>query len=117
MDNKKWVPAIGQGAIGIESKKNNERINSLINKLNHEKTSYCVESERQVSRFFEASCSTPIAANAVIQNNNITISSMIGALDGSTKIYHKENGLVEDYLKIGLKVSIGLEKKGARDLL
>ena len=117
MDNRNWVPAIGQGAIGIESKKTNKRINSLINKLNHKKTSYCVESERQVSRFFEASCSTPIAANAVIQNNNITISSMIGALDGSKKIYHKENGLVEDYLKIGLKVSIGLEKKGARDLL
>ena len=42
---------------------------------------------------------------------------MIGSIDGNKKIYHKENGLVEDSQKIGRKVAIGLEGKGARKLL
>ena len=117
MNKEVWIPAIGQGAIGIESRKDNLIINNLINKLNHKLTSLCVNAEREVSKFFEASCSTPIAANAIINNNKIIISSMIGSIDGNKKIYHKENGLVEDSQKIGRKVAIGLEGKGARKLL
>ena len=77
----------------------------------------CVNAERQISEYFNASCSTPIAANAVIDNNNIIVSSMIGSIDGSEKIYHKETGSIKDSNKIGLSVAIGLEKKGARNLL
>jgi hydroxymethylbilane synthase len=117
MNKEVWIPAIGQGAIGIESRKDNLIINNLINKLNHKLTSLCVNAEREVSKFFEASCSTPIAANAIINNNKIVISSMIGSIDGNKKIYHKENGLVEDSQKIGREVAIGLERKGARKLL
>jgi len=118
LEKNLWVPAIGQGAIGIELKKDNHILNQLINKLNHKSTSLCVNAERQISEYFNASCSTPIAANAVIDNNNnIIVSSMIGSIDGSEKIYHKETGSIKDSNKIGLSVAIGLEKKGARNLL
>ena len=59
----------------------------------------------------------PIAANATIVNNSISISSMVGSLDGSKKIYHIENGSVKEYKKIAETVAIALEKKGARKLL
>ena len=117
MDKNTWVPAIGQGAIGIETRKNNKEVNSLINKLDHKLTSLCVNAEREISKFFEASCSMPIAANATIVNNSISISSMVGSLDGSKKIYHIENGSVKEYKKIAETVAMALEKKGARKLL
>ena len=117
MGIKKWIPAIGQGAIGIETKKNNKQINDLIYKLNHKETSLCVNAERQISKFFEASCNTPIAANAIIQDNIIEISSMIGSLDGKKTIYYQEKGLIENYEKVGFECAAGLESKGARELL
>jgi len=117
MDKKIWIPAIGQGAIGIESRKNNKIINNIVGKLNHEHTKICVDAEREVSAFFEASCSTPIAANAVIDKNTIILSSMIGAIDGSEKIYYEESGPIGISKKIGFNVSSKLEQKGARKLL
>ena len=117
MNEKIWVPAIGQGAIGVESRKDNKKINQLIEKLNHKNTSICVNAEREVSKFFKASCSTPIAAIASIHKNKIILSSMIGSIDGSKKIYYEENGLIEDYQKVGQNVALGLEKKGARKFL
>ena len=49
MDEREWLPAIGQGAIGIETKKNNVVINNLVEKLNDKETSICVNTERELS--------------------------------------------------------------------
>lgn len=117
MNERTWIPAIGQGAIGVESRKDNKKINQLIEKLNHKNTSICVNTEREVSKFFKANCTTPIAAIAYINKNKITLYSMIGAIDGSKKIYCEKNGLIEDYKKVGLSVALCLEQKGARKFL
>ena len=85
LNKNMWIPAIGQGAIGIEIKKSNEKLNKFINKLNDEHTSICVNAEREISKFFNASCNTPIAAYAETNNNNIYITSMIGNIEGSKK--------------------------------
>ena len=95
----------------------NKIINNLVAKLNDKKTSLCVKSERIISEYFEASCSTPVGANAIIKNNDIHLTAMIGSLDGKNKIYHEENGEIKDYKKIGLDAAKGLERKGARELL
>ena len=117
LNKNMWIPAIGQGAIGIEIKKSNERLNKFINKLNDEHTSICVNAEREISKFFNASCNTPIAAYAETNNNNIYITSMIGNIEGSKKIYSNKEGLLNNAQKIGYSLAIDLEKKGARDFL
>tara|TARA_Y100000389_G_C17420654_1_gene496491 strand:+ start:534 stop:1457 length:924 start_codon:yes stop_codon:yes gene_type:complete len=117
MDEKIWVPAIGQGAIGIETKKNNKIINNLVAKLNDKKTSLCVKSERIISEYFEASCSTPVGANAIIKNNDIHLTAMIGSLDGKTKIYNQGKGSLKEFKEIALNVANGIEEKGGRELL
>ena len=73
-----------------------------------------IAKNREISKFFEASCSMPIAANAIIHNNKISISSMVGSLDGSKKIYHKENGSLEEYKKISKKVNKDEKERGQR---
>jgi len=117
LNKNMWIPAIGQGAIGIEIKKSNEKLNKFINKLNDEHTSICVNAEREISKFFNASCNTPIAAYAETNNNNIYITSMIGNIEGSKKIYSNKEGLLNNAQKIGHSLAIDLEKKGARDFL
>ena len=117
LNKNMWIPAIGQGAIGIEIKKSNEKLNKFINKLNDNHTSICVNAEREVSKFFNASCNTPIAAYAETNNNNIYITSMIGNIEGSKKIYSNKEGLLNNAQKIGYSLAIDLEKKGARDFL
>ena len=117
MDEKIWVPAIGQGAIGIETKKDNKIINNLVVKLNNKKTSLCVKSERIISEYFEASCSTPVGANAIIKSNDIHLTAMIGSLDGKTKIYNQGEGSLKEFKEIALNVAKGIEEKGGRELL
>jgi len=117
LNKNMWIHAIGQGAIGIEIKKSNEKLNKFINKLNDEHTSICVNAEREISKFFNASCNTPIAAYAETNNNNIYITSMIGNIEGSKKIYSNKEGLLNNAQKIGYSLAIDLEKKGARDFL
>ena len=117
MDEKIWVPAIGQGAIGIETKKDNKIINNLVAKLNNKKTSLCVKSERIISEYFEASCSTPVGANAIIKSNDIHLTAMIGSLDGKTKIYNQGEGSLKEFKEIALNVAKGIEEKGGRELL
>ena len=117
MNEKIWIPAIGQGAIGVELRKDDKIMKNLIKKLNDNKTSVCVNLERQLSKYFQASCNTPLAALASIDNDKVKLFSMIGSIDGKQKIYYEENALLKDSRDLGTKVAIELEKKGARDLL
>ena len=117
MDEKVWVPAIGQGAIGIELRKDDAPMKNFIKKLNDSDSYICVNLEREVSKYFQASCSTPLAALASIHDSKINLVSMIGSIDGKRKIYHEENSLLSDANGLGTKVALSLEKKGARDLI
>ena len=117
MDEREWLPAIGQGAIGIETKKNNVVINNLVEKLNDKKTSICVNTEREVSKYFQANCNTPLAALAKISGNTIRLNAMIGSLDGQQKICFEADSLIENHKDLGIKVAKGLEAKGAGELL
>ena len=117
MDEREWLPAIGQGAIGIETKKNNVVINNLVEKLNDNETSICVNTEREVSRYFQANCNTPLAALAKISGNTIQLNAMIGSLDGQQKIYFEADSSIENHKDLGIKVAKGLEAKGAKELL
>lgn len=117
MDEREWLPAIGQGAIGIETKKNNFVINNLVEELNDKETSICVNAEREVSKYFQANCNTPLAALAKISGNTIRLNAMIGSLDGQQKICFEADSLIENHKDLGIKVAKGLEAKGAKELL
>ena len=114
---EEMLPAAAQGAIGIETKKNNVVINNLVEKLNDKETSICVNTEREVSRYFQANCNTPLAALAKISGNTIRLNAMIGSLDGQQKICFEADSLIENHKDLGIKVAKGLEAKGAKELL
>lgn len=80
------TPAIGQGAIGVVSKTNNSKIKTIIKKLNHEKTEFCVNLERRFMAKLDGSCKTPIACFAKFFGDDIQIKACIIHPDGSKKI-------------------------------
>jgi hydroxymethylbilane synthase len=77
------LPAVGQGALGIEARIDDVKTLSLIEFLNHEPTRVCVESERAFLTRLEGGCQVPIGAYATVVDRTITLEGLVGALDGS----------------------------------
>jgi len=71
IETRNMLPCVGQGAIGIEIRENDERVAKLCQRLNHFNTQVCTEAERSFLREMGGGCQTPVAAHAVIQKNTI----------------------------------------------
>jgi len=87
------TPAIGQGAIGVVTTRENKAIKNVITKLNHQETEFCVNLERKFMAELDGSCRTPIACFAKFFGHEIQIKSCIIHPDGSKKI--DDNIMVE----------------------
>ncbi|MEY8000256.1 hydroxymethylbilane synthase [Clostridium sp. Mt-5] len=99
---KELIPAIGQGALGVEIKKNSLHRNSFI-KLNDENTRVCVEAERSFMRTLNGDCHSTIGAYAQIDGQIINI---IGVFMVGTRLIKKDiTGNREDYMNLGKKLA------------
>ena len=111
------LPAIGQGAVGIECRVDDEFINSLLKKLNHEETSLCVKAERALLKKLEGGCQVPIAAYAKLTDGRIVIEGLVGSLDGKTLIKETLAGAPEKAESLGTALAEKLLLQGAREIL
>ncbi len=111
------LPAVGQGAIGIECRTNDETTQQLIAPLNDKDTSLCVLTERAFSRRLNGGCQLPIASHAVIENNQIKVDGLVARLDGSKVIRLQKIGESEDADKIGSSLAEALLDNGADAIL
>ena len=111
------IPAVGQGALGIEVLAGNEELNKMLLELNDDDTSRCVLAERVVSRSLAGSCTAPLGAYASISNNDFIIKGFVASPDGAQIIYAETKGDKSDFYKLGETLSQILIDKGARDIL
>jgi hydroxymethylbilane synthase len=111
------IPAVGQGALGIEVLAGNEELNKMLLELNDDDTSRCVLAERVVSRSLAGSCTAPLGAYASIFNNDFIIKGFVASPDGAQIIYAETKGDKSDFYKLGEALSQILIDKGARDIL
>ena len=111
------LPAVGQGAIGIVCRTNDETTQQLIAPLNDKDTSLCVLTERAFSRRLNGGCQLPIASHAVIENNQIKVDGLVARLDGSKVIRLQKIGELEDADKIGSSLAEALLDNGADAIL
>jgi hydroxymethylbilane synthase len=86
------LPAIGQGALGIECREEDAATRELIAPLCHEETYQCVLAERALSRRMYGDCHVPIAGHAVIRNGELTLDALVGRLDGSEVVRMTTSG-------------------------
>jgi len=111
------LPAMGQGALGIETRLDDTKIYDLISTLNHEQTHYAVSAERSLVGRLEGGCQVPIGAYARVEKGLITLKGLVASLDGQI-IYKLENvGPVDDAINIGQELGAQLLKMGANEIL
>ncbi|MFN3235221.1 MAG: hydroxymethylbilane synthase [Gammaproteobacteria bacterium] len=112
-----FMPAAGQGAVGIECRENDEDVIALLKPLHHEPTSHCVTAERAVSRTLGGSCEVPIAAHAIIHQKQLILHGLVGSTDGKTLLLSVEKGSLQDAEALGEKVAKNLIQQGADEIL
>jgi len=111
------LPAMGQGALGIETRLDDTKIYDFISTLNHEQTHYAVSAERSLVGRLDGGCQVPIGAYARIEKGLITLKGLVASLDGEV-IYKLENvGPVDDAINIGQELGSKLLKMGANEIL
>mgnify|MGYP003999057613 FL=1 len=111
------IPAMGQGALGIETRLGDSKTYNFISSLNHEQTNYEVSAERALVGKLDGGCQVPIGAYAKIEDNLITLKGLVASLDG--KIIHKSEivGPIDDAINIGQDLGEELLKMGANEIL
>ena len=108
------LPAVAQGAIGIECRTGDERVEPLVSVLNDKKTEICVTAERAFLRKLDGSCRTPIAALAEIDGDKIHFRGEILAHNGERSFFETREGSIERATDIGIESAESLiEKAGA----
>ncbi|AKF09028.1 hydroxymethylbilane synthase [Sandaracinus amylolyticus] len=90
------IPAVGQGALGIEGRADDARSRALLATLEHGPTRVAVEAERAFLVALHGSCTTPLAAHARIEGGSLQIDAMVGAIDGS----HVVRGGMHDWVDV-----------------
>jgi hydroxymethylbilane synthase len=111
------LPAIGQGAIGIECRKNDIKINELLKTLNHPETEYRVKAERAFNQTLQGGCQVPIAGFAELQGNQLRLRGLVGSEDGKQMISGEILGDAKDADALGISLAEQLLAKGAGELL
>jgi hydroxymethylbilane synthase len=111
------LPAIGQGAVGIECRVDDEFISKLISQLNHAETSVCVRAERACLKKLEGGCQVPIAAHAKLAEGKLVMDGLVGSVSGDKIIKSHIEGNPKDAESLGLKLAEDLLSKGAKEIL
>jgi hydroxymethylbilane synthase len=111
------LPAIGQGAIGIECRAGDTEVHELIAPLNDRDTSLCVQTERAFSRRLFGGCQLPIAGQASISGNEINLIGLVARTDGSEVIKSELSGDSAECDEIGTTLAETLLERGADEIL
>ena len=111
------LPAIGQGAIGIECRAEDQELIEMLGVLNDSDTAQCVNTERAVSRRLGADCRMPLAAHASLKDSRLTLRALIGDVDGNNELLHSTESTdasdVKTFETLGEKVAGALIAQGA----
>ena len=112
------LPAVAQGAIGVECLMADEETRALVACLNHTPTEIRVRAERAMNHRLQGGCQVPIGGYAeILDNDTLELKGLVGALDGSQLIMQALVGSPEAPEQLGYDVAEGLLAKGAGEIL
>ena len=111
------LPAVGQGALAIEIRDEDPRIQQIINPLHHEPTAQAVTCERALLRRLEGGCQVPIGAFGRVEYNQLTLDAMIGSLDGKRMVRGSIKGLPRHAESLGTTLAEQLLDRGGKEIL
>ncbi|MGR8934822.1 MAG: hydroxymethylbilane synthase [Gammaproteobacteria bacterium] len=111
------LPAIGQGAIGIECRSDDTLTNALLKELHDPQTSLCVRAERAMNARLQGGCQVPIAGFAELCGDRLQLRGLVGRPDGSILLRAERSGSVEQPEALGIAVAEALLEAGAEAIL
>lgn len=111
------LPAVGQGAIGIEARDDDQELRDLLALLHDADTASCVLAERALNRALQGGCQVPIAAHAVLQGDTLDLRALVGTVDGSRVLRAEARGPRSAPEPLGESVAAELLAGGAAEIL
>src|SRR6266536_890325 len=114
---EQMLPAVGQGAIGLETRADDESARTIVSSLNHEPTSLACTAERSLLRALGGGCQLPIAGYAVVQSQELTLEGLVGDLAGEEIVRDRISGPPAAAEELGAQLGKRLLALGASRLL
>ena len=117
LDTSESLPAVGQGALGIECLSSRDDLLPLLAPLNHADTAACVHAERAMSRRLSGSCQTPLGGFAQIKDGQLVLQGFVADLEGKRFVQATMRGAPHEGEKIGIALAEDLLAQGADEIL
>ena len=117
LDVATMLPAAGQGALGIECRRGDTRVEALVAPLACPRSSACVLAERAFNRRLEGGCQVPIAAYATLEDGGLSLRGLVASLDGARVLRARVRGRVEDAEPLGAEAAAAVLEQGAGEIL
>lgn len=117
IDPSIMLPAVAQGAIGIEIASSNDRSRALLEPLNHRHTSVCIETERAFLKELDGSCRTPLAGHATLAGDVISFNAMALTLDGQKVFRASRTGNAAEATNMGRDAAEEIRALAGPDLV
>jgi hydroxymethylbilane synthase len=111
------LPAVGQGAVGVEVRSDDEELKALLQPLSHADTELRVRAERAMNNRLEGGCQVPIAGYALREDDQLWLRGLVGSPDGSTVLESEARGSINDPEALGRAVAEALLNQGAGEIL
>ena len=107
---KKIIPSAGQGVISLQSRKNDKKINRLLEKVNHKNTRIRAYAERSVLKILKGDCGTAVGIYSFIYKKNLILKAELFSIDGKNRYYYEYSDKINRALKTGKIVGKYLKK-------
>lgn len=117
IETSEMLPAVSQGALGIETRADDAASNALVSRLDHAPTRAAVLAERALLRQLGGGCQVPIAAHATVSGDALRLDGLVAALSGGEVIRDLFEGEAANAEEAGAKLSARLSERGAARLL
>ncbi len=111
------LPAVGQGALGIEIRRDDTKVRELLKPLHHEPTAIATSAERALLRRLEGGCQVPIGTFGRIEHGKLRLDALVGSLDGKQVVRGEIMGDPKNAEELGVKLANDLLENGGREIL
>jgi hydroxymethylbilane synthase len=117
LEIEEMLPAVGQGALAVETRSDDEETASLLAPLDDLKTRAACTAERALLRSLGGGCQLPIAAHAVVHEDSLRLDGLVAETSGETIIRDSLEGAASDAERLGGELAVLLRERGAESLL
>ncbi|MCA1618481.1 MAG: hydroxymethylbilane synthase [Acidobacteria bacterium] len=117
IEPEEMLPAVGQGALGVETRADDAATNALVSRLDDRRTRSAVHAERALLRCLGGGCQVPIAAHATVQGGRLKLYGLVATLEGSEVLRDSVEGDAADAAGLGEQLAARLIERGAARLL